>query len=102
MNNLQNNQKSDAPPMGYDALLAPVPLYRSAKRSNLILLGALKCDSRLVISRALLWARQWMNYARAVKRDAEKSMYPLSIETQNEAKLIGEYFEKLLVSRNWC
>ena len=24
MNNLQNNQKSDAPPMGYDTLLAPV------------------------------------------------------------------------------
>ena len=102
MNNLQNNQKSDATPMGYDALLAPVPLWKSAKRSNLILLGAIKCNNRMVLKDSLLWARQWINYARAVEKDSRKSMYPLSLETQIEAKLIGKYFYKLLASRNWC
>ena len=31
MDNLQNNQKSDATPMGYDTMLAPVFNYRCKK-----------------------------------------------------------------------
>ena len=102
MNTEQNNQKNNTTPMGYDALLAPVPLWKCTKGYNLILLGLYKCNSNLVLNNALKWANEWLNYSKEVKKDSDKSKFPLSAEIQKEAKLIGEYFEKLLASKNWC
>ena len=102
MNNLQNNQKSDTTPMGYDALLAPVPLWKCAKGYNLILLGLHNCDNDLVLNNALRWANDWLNYSIEVERDSNKSKFPLPKNIQEEAKLIGKYFENLLALKNWC